>query len=79
MMGILGIFMPGGRATVEEKRAAYDELQGLLENVAMEIKKKAGRNEGDGCEPVLQEDGADRVEEDHSEEAEAARLDLERD
>ncbi len=40
MVGILGIILPGGGARAEGKKAAYDGLQGLLENVAMGIEEK---------------------------------------
>jgi chromosome segregation ATPase len=40
MMGILSIFIPENGARAEEKRAAYDRLQGLLENMARGIEEK---------------------------------------
>jgi hypothetical protein len=40
MMGMLSIFMPGNGARAEERRAAYNGLQGLLKNVAMGIEEK---------------------------------------
>jgi hypothetical protein len=43
MMGILSIFMPENGARAEEKRAAYNGLQGLLENVAMGIEEKQAK------------------------------------
>jgi hypothetical protein len=40
VLGILGIFLPESKASMEEKKAAYDGLQRLLENVAMGIEEK---------------------------------------
>jgi SUMO ligase MMS21 Smc5/6 complex component len=40
MLSILSAFMSGGKASTEEKKAAYDGLQGLLESMAMGIEEK---------------------------------------
>jgi hypothetical protein len=40
MLGILCVIMPGSEAGAEEKKVAYNGLQGLLENVAMGIEEK---------------------------------------